>query len=221
MGNLKKEKVRTFEPVKNNLEKFTKEEVASYEKCKQELGRLFDNVKKSFLEISLQLYPIYKKKLYLIGGYSNIYQFAEENFNISKGSCNEFLNISEKFFEKSGDGELIGLADCYKDYNLSQLRILQSVEPEHYNKFPPSMSVREMKETKKGLNSPLLNKKDTEGKEHVNGEVELTTSDIFDRAFDSYTEFINMKEDFSRAFDDIKARAPHAKFRIVVEGIEV
>lgn len=222
MNHINNKEVQTFELTdKNNLENFTKEEHALYKKNKRELGNLFDNVKKSFLKISLQLYPIYTKKLYRIDNYPDIYQFAEDNFKISKGSCSEFLNISKKFFEKSEDGELLGLADCYKDYNLSQLRILQSVNPEYYGKFRPSMSVREMKETKKRLISPLLNKNDIAEKEHVSGEVELTTPDFFDRSFDSCNEFFNMRDDFLRAFDDIKAKKPHAKFRIVVEGIEV
>ena len=179
MNHINNKEVQTFELTdKNNLENFTKEEHALYKKNKRELGNLFDNVKKSFLKISLQLYPIYTKKLYRIDNYPDIYQFAEDNFKISKGSCSEFLNISKKFFEKSEDGELLGLADCYKDYNLSQLRILQSVNPEYYDKFRPSMSVREMKETKKRLISPLLNKNDIVEKEHVSGEVELTTPDL-------------------------------------------
>ena len=54
----------------------------------------------------IHLFLTFFKKLYRIDNYPDIYQFAEDNFKISKGSCSEFLNISKKFFEKSED--LIG-----------------------------------------------------------------------------------------------------------------
>ena len=70
MNHINNKEVQTFELTdKNNLENFTKEEHALYKKNKRELGNLFDNVKKSFLKISLQLYPIYTKKLYRIDNY--------------------------------------------------------------------------------------------------------------------------------------------------------
>lgn len=205
----------------NEANDFSEIDKDLYTKNLSKLQKLYSGVENSFLEMAFNLYPIYKKELYKIDRYRNIYDFGKAELNLSRGTCSEFINICENFCQKAKDGHVNGLRKEYEGYSLSKLRVLTTVNKSYHKAFSPDMTVREMKKKKKELENPLCHKPTEVEKERVSSSVELTTSDIFDRAFDSYKEFINMKEDFLRAFDDIKARAPHAKFRIVVEGIEV
>lgn len=218
-----RERVQTSEPkiIPKNEVIFSEKEQTLYQDNKKELKRLYNSIEDNFLNMAFHLYPIYKKELYKIDGHTNIYDFAEENFELSRGTCCEFINICEKLCMKSRDGRITGLKEKYKGYSISKLRILTTINSKERKHFSPDMTVREMKSKKKELESSLLSKSDNAEKELVHGEVELTIPSIFDRQFDSYDELFALKDEFSEAWDNIKAQKQNAKLRIVIEGIEI
>lgn len=216
-----KESIQTFElkTTSKNEVIFSEKEKTLYNENKSKLKELYNSIEKDFLNMAFLLYPIYKNELYKIEGYSNIYDFARENLELSRGTCCEFIQICENLCTKSNNKCITGLKKNYTDYSISKLRILASIDRKEHKYFSPDMTVREMKLKKKELSSKLLNKFDNTEKETVRGEVEPTISSIFDREFDSYDELLALKDDFSQAWTNIKTRMPNAKLKIVIEGI--
>lgn len=218
-----KEMVQTSElkTIAQNKVDFSAKEQALYKKNVEELKNLYNSIENNFLDMAFRLYPIYKKGLYKIDGYTNIYNFAKENFELSRGTCNEFINICENLCTKSRDGRITGLKKEYEGFSLSKLRLLTAINLKEHKLFSPDMTVREMKAKKKELESNLLSKSGNTEKEPLHGEVELTIPPIFDRQFDSYDELFALRDELSKAWDSIKAQKQDAKLRIVVEGIEI
>lgn len=59
------------------------------------------------------LYTIRQKKLYMIDGYKNVYEYAGEKHGISRGTCNDAIKVFERFSNpdtKQIDEEWAGFA---------------------------------------------------------------------------------------------------------------
>lgn len=106
-------------------------------------------VETSYLTIACDFYAIRHKKLFQIDNYANAYDMALEKYGLSRGTCNNYINICEKFGAiDESTGECTGLKPEYTDYSSSQLVQMLQVPKEHLKDFSPDMSVREMKRQK-------------------------------------------------------------------------
>lgn len=64
--------------------------------CRQ-LASCMKALEANFIKLAVGLAHINREKLYEIGGYKNIYDFAKENYAISKSTCYNFLGLVEVF----------------------------------------------------------------------------------------------------------------------------
>ena len=126
-----------------------------YTRFKKQIDKAYAKMENCYLETAFALHAIYKKQLYKIDSYQNIYDFAKENYNLSRGTCNGFINICEKFGLPNENGVIIALQDTYKDYTSSQLITMVSFPPVLLNQCNSSMSVRELKKLKKEFEASL------------------------------------------------------------------
>lgn len=129
-------------------------EINNLESCGdqlQQFGQIIaesiTNVKKEFVKIGYCLYKIKEKKLYTLCGCKNIYHYAEYRFGISRGACNEYINIVERFCKKDSQGSvLLELEEKYNNYSSSQLAIMQRMDAAQLERVNENMTIREMKD---------------------------------------------------------------------------
>lgn len=147
-----KERSRKMTTKKEELEKvtgeifdsFNDEDRKCYKKFCKDIDSHLTKIKTSFLAIASTLYNIYKRKLYEIEDYNNIYDMAKDKFQISRGLCHEYISICDRFgiIEKN---KCIGLQLEYKEYEPSKLAVMTKLPDESLKSINPEMSVRDIK----------------------------------------------------------------------------
>ncbi len=147
-----KERSRKMTAKKEELEKVTGEIIDSFNdedrKCYKKFCKDIDShltkIKTSFLAIASTLYNIYKRKLYEIEDYSNIYDMAKDKFQISRGLCHEYISICDRFgiIEEK---KCTGLQPEYKEYEHSKLAVMAKLPDSLLKTITPEMSVRDIK----------------------------------------------------------------------------
>ena len=138
----KKEEIETV--TGEIFDSFNDEDRKCYKKFCKDIDSHLKKIKTSFFAIASTLYNIYKRKLYEIEGYSNIYDMAKDKFQISRGLCHEYISICDRFgiIEEK---KCTGLQLEYKEYEPSKLAIMAKLPDESLKSINPEMSVRDIK----------------------------------------------------------------------------
>lgn len=124
-----------------------------YKRFKGQIDKAYQKMETSYLETAFAVHAIYKRKLYHLDNYKNIYDFAKENYNIARGTCNNFINICEKFGVLNENGNVMELSDKYKGYGISQLAVMLAFPKELLDKCSPECSVRDLKKLRQDYES--------------------------------------------------------------------
>lgn len=111
----------------------------------------------SFIGIGYYLRFIKENKLYEQGGYTNVYEFAADEFGISQGTTTRYMKMNERF-SKAGNTPM--LDEKFADFGKSQLQELLSVRDDEKladaiknGKITSEMTVAEIRQTIKAANS--------------------------------------------------------------------
>ena len=115
----------------------------------------WENTIKSQLKIAVLLHWIHKNEAFSLDNCTNIYEFAKKHFEMSRGSCHNYLKVAEKFAitSESGIPEEMQIEEKYQDFRFSQLVVMAQVDDVDSYNFDPNMSTRNMKEKIKRLTS--------------------------------------------------------------------
>lgn len=116
-----------------------------YKRFKCQIDKAYQNMENSYLQTAFALHAIYKNKLYRLDNFKNIYDFAKENYTIARGTCNNFINICEKFGVPNENGNIMELSPDYAQYSVSQLAVMLAFPRELLEKCDKTKSVRELK----------------------------------------------------------------------------
>lgn len=84
--------------------------------------------KKDIHRMALCLYVLQTEKLYVVGGYTSIYDLAMKQLNISKGTISGYINIAKKFLDVN-TGKTIFASDK-GDFGYLQLLELKKLKVE-------------------------------------------------------------------------------------------
>lgn len=113
-----------------------------------------ENISKSGYAVAFAIHTIYMKKLYRVDGYKNVYSYALERYGLSRTTCNDFINMVERFGKISGNEKecITEIRPEYELYGNSQLLAMKGYNDAEIKdaKITPSMSVREIKKALKG-----------------------------------------------------------------------
>lgn len=120
--------------------------------------------RKSFVKIGWYLKHINEGEMYAEDGYSNIYEFAHEKFNISQPTATRFINLCNEFSVGHDSPEL---DERYLDFSVSQLFEMLPMKPEEKEQITSDMTVQEIRE-KKRENQSLNEPKDEDIKSFYN-----------------------------------------------------
>ncbi len=107
---------------------------------------------KAFISIAVSLFGIYEHELYKEKNYANIYDFAFEQFGLSKTNVFNYLNIVKNFGMKDENGEgFKGLKAEYEKFSSSQLISMLKLNEQLREEITPDMSVREINRKRRYL----------------------------------------------------------------------
>lgn len=102
----------------------------------------------SFVSIGYYLKQIRDRKLYEETGHKDIWEFAQDQFGISKSSASRFMSINDKF---SVDGNSPELLEEFKDFSSSKLSEMLTLSDKQLKQANPDMTreqIRDMKPKK-------------------------------------------------------------------------
>lgn len=110
------------------------------------------NVARSCVSVGFHLKAIRDMELFRDAGYDTLWDYAADQFGISKSSASRYMEINDRF---SIGGNTPMLQKEYKDFSKSQLQEMISLSPEQARKVTAKTTVkqiREMKPKKEKLN---------------------------------------------------------------------
>ena len=137
---------------------------------------LLNDTKYNFVAIGYHLRKIDDDKLYRESGHDNIWDFAKDQFGLSKSSASRFMNINRRF---SVDGYSDKLADNYQQFNVSQMSEMLTLTDEQIGQIDASTTIREIRVMK-----PKPEKKEEPVEEPMEGQM----------AFDDYPGVVPEQE---------------------------
>ena len=114
------------------------------------------NVARSCVSVGFHLKAIRDRELFRDAGYDTLWDYAADQFGISKSSASRYMEINDRF---SIGGNTPMLQKEYKDFSKSQLQEMISLSPEQARKVTAKTTVkqiREMKTPKKKVEEPVV-----------------------------------------------------------------
>lgn len=126
------------------------------------------NVARSCVSVGFHLKAIRDRELFRDAGYDTLWDYAADQFGISKSSASRYMEINDRF---SIGGNTPMLQKEYKDFSKSQLQEMISLSPEQARKVTAKTTVkqiREMKTPKKKVEEQaVIEQKDIHGQMNV------------------------------------------------------
>lgn len=135
-----------------------------------------NKMKEFSLVIGYNLKKIKENKLYIEGGYKNIYELAEVEFGLSRSTAIRLMNVCTNF--SKGNNSPI-LDERYEGFSTSQLFELLAMSPEQRNMAKPDMTIRQIRLIKNGKPEKSLPEKCCEVQGASTMSHQLGTTDIF------------------------------------------
>lgn len=135
----------TNDEIMNAVVTFTKSDIDTLRRAENRIADAQSKAEGLAEMIAGQLYIVYKKGLYKIDEYKNMAEWANDRFNIAKGTCSDAINTYARF----GDMDKIGkIADDYSQYKFSTLIAMKGLSDEDIEKIgiDPTMSRAKVKE---------------------------------------------------------------------------
>lgn len=127
-----------------------------------------NSISKSGYAVAFSIHTIYTKKLYRVDGYKNVYNYALERYGLSRTTCNDFINMVERFGKISGNEKecITEIRPEYELYGNSQLLAMKGYNDAEIKdaKINPSMSVREIRKALKGEKTDDKKENKSDGK---------------------------------------------------------
>jgi len=177
--------------------------------------------------IAITLKKVYDEELFKAGGFKNVYEFAQSEFDYKKASTNNMIRIATAFLDASDENKIKTIfAKGEIDFKFSQLAELLSIPVEsakqlvNSGKIDASTPVKDIREIVKGIKAQdkgvdADSTATAQGSE--NGEVNTAGSlESRQNANDGETEILrkenhelreeneNLKSEIDNANDDIK-----------------
>jgi hypothetical protein len=161
VATLSKEKVNTSveavesttTPMNPPENVYSSEIVKEMDKRRKSITSELSKVESSFTKIAFNLYWIKDHDAFKALGYKNIYDFAKVEFGIARGTCNNFINVVNRFAKRVDGAVVEQIDDCYKGFKSSQLILMLDLSDSDIKKLDMGLSVRDMKKEIKKLTS--------------------------------------------------------------------
>lgn len=149
----------------------------SYEDAKNLIKEKMVSSAENFVAIGYYLKHISETGQYKEGGYSNIWECAENEFGFSQAKASRCINICKTY---SADGDSPFLGDRFKSFNISQLQEMLPIKDERLiEQITPDMSVKEIRDIRN-----VESGKEAAEDKILPGQMQIETIEGDFRAFD-------------------------------------
>lgn len=218
---------------KKAQEKADIETLKEAKKRNTSIHKSLNSVQSSFTRIAFDLHWILSSSAFKLLGYKNVYDYAAKEHGIAKGTCNNFINIVERFAVRDDAGNVVEqIKPELKDYQSSKLIVLLGVEDAQLTEFSVDMSVREMRKKVKELSgeadsdtteeAPATSDADTSenGKEIIDTTAQEVNSQtlVTFHNMDDYNKYLDGLNDLiEKALKSKNFEADHKRIEIVVK----
>lgn len=139
------------------------EVVVSGRVCPRSLNEVTEIVKREMYEVASHfvyigycLWSVKQFNYYRSGGYADVYDYASQELGFKRTTTKNLIGISATFgnrYYHSFSSSILPTADLqpvYQDFNYSQLTEMLSMSEKQRAQVTPDMSVRQIRELKKG-----------------------------------------------------------------------
>ena len=100
----------------------------------------------SFVSTGYYLKQVRNENLFLELGYKDVWEYASDEFGISKSNASRFMKINDKF---SIGGNSTTLLEQYNNFSYSKLQEMLTLDEEQLNNITDDMTVKQIREIKK------------------------------------------------------------------------
>lgn len=199
-----------------------------YTRFKKQIDTAYKKMETCYFDTATAIHSIYSKELYKIDNFKNIYDFAKENYNISRGTCSKFINICARFGVMNENGTVTGLQERFQAYGVSQLGVMLSFPDALLNQCAPEMSVRDLKQMgedfKHSLDSQqgaidsasdsVVDSETMNLPDETDAEMEVLSKNAFVCQATTMEELLSLQEVVKESFEDVLKKHPTAKIRV-------
>lgn len=121
--------------------------VKAFKKHETAIQQGYKAATNSFLKIAFNLHWIYSNEAYKTAGKENIYDYARDRFDISRGTAHGYITVAERFGRKALESDTLCIRDEYEGFSPSQLIIMAGYTDEQLAiaEITKEMSCRAMK----------------------------------------------------------------------------
>ena len=182
------------------------------------IGREINRIEESYVSIAFQLYWIREKKAYKFINSKNVYEFAENEFNIKKSTCGNLIGIIENFSKKDEAGNALEeLDERYREFKMSQLVAMLSMSDKARIEITPDMSVRAINQEKKKCKRVGQEEKET-GKTNnvIDGKAREIKRTVF-ATFQDYHQYQSRLEDTDQQVEKVFNAYEKKGKKVIVE----
>lgn len=166
---------------KNELSVFSTKDINKLEECSRNI--IEAQMKSDGLAetIAANLYIIHRKKLYEIEDFKNIYDYAKERFDISRGTVSDSIGVFERF----GNKESYKIEGKYGEYNFSTLMRMKKLSDEQIEKAGINATM-----SRKEVIACIEKLKDETEKENALPDFEKRWGDVYKKYTEAQPESI-------------------------------
>lgn len=115
------------------------------EYCKSAIKQSCNDTTASFVKIGYFLKQVRDRELYIEDGYQDIWQFAEQEFGISKSTASRFMGINDRF---SVDGNSPDLLPEWTGFSSSKLSEMLTLSEKQLEEVKPETTIKQIREMK-------------------------------------------------------------------------
>lgn len=98
---------------------------------------------KNFITVGFYLKHIRDNRMYEEDGYASIWDFADDQYGISRSTASRWMSMNDRFSE---NGNSPNLADAYKDFGKSQLQEMLYLPDDKLEEVTADMTVKEIRQ---------------------------------------------------------------------------
>ena len=132
--------------MENNLKSYENFiESLTAESAGREIRKGMTDIAKKCVLIGFYLKAVRDRELYREMGYSNLWDYATDQFGLSMSSTSRYIAINDRF---SVDGNTPQLLPEYAKFNKSQLQEMLNMSPEQIGQVTEDMTVKEIRKLK-------------------------------------------------------------------------
>lgn len=108
------------------------------------------NIRENYIRLGFHLFECRRNQYYMDFGYPSLVEFCAANLGLDSSAVSRCINVFLTFSASEKGVHKMWLDDKYKEYSYSQLCEMVSMNDEKRRQVTPDMTIKQIREVKKG-----------------------------------------------------------------------